>query len=165
MRVWTILAVTAALLGAALAACDDEPDGDADADADADADVEADADADADVEADADVDVEADAELGEGACTNEADLAILGAIDSEAVATTCAMGCVAEAAPAACTDACIATETGLSAPCVACFVALVTCIIDNCVGLCAVAPDGAECDACRREHCVPAFTACSGLPY
>jgi hypothetical protein len=178
LRFMTIAALVAALatIGFLVAGCDDGGDGDADADADADvdADVDADADSDADADADADSDADADADADadtdadsdadglSGACTNEADQAIIDEVDMEAEVTTCAFSCISAEDFEACATECLVTATGLSEACIACFTDMQMCIIDACP-MCLTDSTGTPCLTCRRAECSPAFEACSGI--
>jgi len=64
-------------------------------------------------------------------------------------------GCVAD---------CMASDTGLSAGCSACFGDAGECGMDNCGALCGDAPGSEECNTCIDEHCGAAFETCSGVP-
>ena len=95
-----------------------------------------------------------------GACTNEADLAIIcGAGFSEEVAA-CGTDNLTGGAEAI--AMCVADDIGLSAECSACFGATTQCTIDNCLTDCATDPLGDACATCRAENCDPAFNACAG---
>ena len=138
---------------------------DADGDGDGDGDSDGDSDGDADGDSDADSDIERDVELGDGACTNDADMAILDSLDSEQIATSCAIECIGQPDMETCSANCISNATGLSAECIDCFVGVVMCTVQHCVGFCSVNPESDACVSCRAEHCVPAFEECTGLPY
>ncbi|MDH3655837.1 MAG: hypothetical protein OEN21_16360 [Myxococcales bacterium] len=95
-----------------------------------------------------------------GACTNQADLAILCAAEFPAAAQACGtdnLGAGAEVI-----GACIAEDTGLSDECAVCFGATTQCTIDNCLADCAPDPLGEPCTVCRAENCDPTFNACAG---
>ena len=107
---------------------------------------------------------EGDASEG-GACTNEADMAILAdeAVDVTGEAQTCGLGCLGDDDPGACSAACVAEATGISSDCAGCYGDTVLCSADNCLAECAMDPASEECGACQEEFCLPAFYACTGL--
>jgi hypothetical protein len=96
--------------------------------------------------------------VGAGACTNTADMAVLGSIDVGMVVGDCAMMTLGME-PA--TSNCI-MMSGLSAGCTACFSATVSCTVANCLSQC-IGGDSPACLDCRATNCDPAFAACSGL--
>ena len=98
-------------------------------------------------------------------CTNDDDLAKIEAGDPNGAATTCGLGCLANADPATCSMDCVTKETGLSEGCSGCYVETIVCTIDNCVGDCAVDPSSDACTSCQNTAgCIERFYACSGLP-
>jgi hypothetical protein len=99
-----------------------------------------------------------------GACGNTGDLAIIGATDVGAALYACTLGCASDADPEGCTAACVATDTGLSAGCSACYGALGTCTVASCLTDCAGDPTSSACVDCTTASCGDAFTACSGVP-
>lgn len=95
-----------------------------------------------------------------GACTNAADMTVLGMIDVEMVVGDCAeMNFGMEPG----TKDCITMQTGLSEPCVTCFDNIVQCSVSMCFAECAFSPDSQACIDCRNRKCTPAFVMCSGL--
>jgi hypothetical protein len=100
--------------------------------------------------------------IGEGACTNEADLAALQANDVYAIVPDCAMGCLAGGGEGCVAD-CVQEKTGISDACAQCFQETVDCTLANCLSECLADPNGAPCAACQDEKCGPAFDECSGL--
>ena len=99
----------------------------------------------------------------DGACDNEADLALLegGEIDPEAEAQACAMNCIGE--PPGCATTCIVDETGLSEACAGCFGAMINCAMENCIGQCMENPESEECMQCVEDSCMADFADCSGV--
>ena len=98
-------------------------------------------------------------------CTGDDDLAKIQAGDPNGAATTCGLGCLANADPATCSMECVTTETGLSEGCAGCYVETIVCTIDNCVGECATDPLSEDCTTCQNAAgCIERFYACSGLP-
>lgn len=96
---------------------------------------------------------------GSGACTNTADMTVLGMIDVEMVVGDCAMMTFGRS-PA--TRDCI-MMSGLGMDCSQCFADTVSCTVMNCLLDCAGGETPA-CAACRAANCNAAFEACSGLP-
>lgn len=95
-----------------------------------------------------------------GACTNDADLAIVMSKDVGSIAGACAqMNFGNDAA----TQQCIKDQTGLSDPCIVCFMDTIKCVIANCLTECLSDPNSAACVSCRAAKCDPAFAMCSGL--
>jgi hypothetical protein len=121
-------------------------------------------------------DIKITTDVASGACTNAADLTLLDTADKQAgvktKATTCAMGCLADANPGTCSAACVKKDTGLSDGCSACYATVIVCTITNCVNFCAAAPSSADCVNCQNGKdpstthvdCVTPFYACTGLP-
>ncbi len=106
-----------------------------------------------------------------GACTNEADDALLATEELRdgvtAAATDCGVGCLGEDPDniGACSVACLVAGTGLSAECSTCYAGMVGCTKDFCLDVCLLEPGSDECAACQTEEgCFEAFYACSGLP-
>jgi hypothetical protein len=97
----------------------------------------------------------------EGACTNEADTAIVCDAGFTAAVTACGTSNIGAGAEAIAT--CVADDTGTSAECATCFGETTQCTIDNCIQAgCAADPMGEECTNCRAENCDEAFNACAG---
>lgn len=109
----------------------------------------------------------ADASMSEGntseggACVNVADQAIVNA-GLNTAAEACGRRCFSSQTPE-CHRDCIASQTGLSLACSACWGETIHCTASRCLPQC-LAPDGAECTNCSEENCTPAFRSCSGLP-
>jgi hypothetical protein len=96
-----------------------------------------------------------------GACTNEADLAIVMSKDVAGITGQCGKENFG-AEPK--TSECIKTGTGLSDACVACFAGTVKCVVEKCLNDCLADANSQACKDCRAANCDPAFEACSGLP-
>lgn len=95
-----------------------------------------------------------------GACTTEADVAIIcDSGFSEAVAA-CGTGNLMGGPEAI--AMCVVDETGLSSECSACFGATTQCTIENCLTDCATDPLSDACTTCRAENCDAAFNECAG---
>lgn len=96
-----------------------------------------------------------------GACTNDADTAILTdpAVDIQAVVGDCAQQNFGQE-PA--TYDCI-KMSGLTDACTQCFDDTVQCIFANCLMQCAADPNGQACTDCRAQFCDEPFAMCSGL--
>jgi hypothetical protein len=102
-------------------------------------------------------------EIGEGACTNPADLAqfeTLGEAGLEEAIGGCVAMCFIPDSPGCGT--CISGATGLSEACTACFVEVTECTVASCVAQC-INPASPECAQCREDNCNEAFTMCSGV--
>lgn len=105
-----------------------------------------------------------------GACTNEADLAIIQANDPSGTAGQCGLACLGDADPRACSADCITngkgniTGTGLSDGCSGCYADTIKCAIDNCIPQCLDTASQACADCRENAGCNAAFYACSGLP-
>jgi hypothetical protein len=94
-----------------------------------------------------------------GACTNPADEAVHMNSDVPAGVETCASGCFG--APS-CTRDCIIADVGLSMECTECYVDIIRCTIQNCIGECS-GSDSAACQQCRDDNgCTAEFEMCSG---
>ena len=100
----------------------------------------------------------------EGACTNPADEAVVGAVDIQAETTTCTLGCLSAPDIAQCTADCLATATGLSGECALCYGGSAECGIANCAGECAINQSAPACVSCLQANCIPAFDQCAGVP-
>ncbi|MEO7329482.1 MAG: hypothetical protein ABI193_12940, partial [Minicystis sp.] len=96
-----------------------------------------------------------------GACTNEADLAIVQSKDVAAIVGKCGQDNLGGEPK---TKDCIKAMTGLSDPCVVCFDDTVQCVVAKCFGECIADANSQPCKDCRKANCDPAFEACSGLP-
>ena len=104
-----------------------------------------------------------------GACTNDADQAIMGTdegyANAVAVATSAAIACLTDADIATCVGNQVVADTGLSAECSGCFVEQVICSVQECIAVCAPPNEGSEaCSECRAENCLPLWEPCSGVP-
>lgn len=102
-----------------------------------------------------------------GACTNDADQAIIAETDdpdyeNEAM-DTCTTGCFSEVnsseAFSACYATCLETHGGYSSACASCFGNVVGCQIEYCLSC----NDDDECDQCFAENCLEDFEVCSGI--
>jgi hypothetical protein len=97
----------------------------------------------------------------EGACTNEADTAIVCDAGFTAAVTACGTSNIGGGPEAIAT--CVADDTGVSVECATCFGETTQCTIDNCIQSgCATDPMGEDCTACRAENCDADFAACAG---
>ena len=164
MRNRLVILFAALLLALPLAACGDDDDDTTDTGTVSDA-GDVTPDETPDVTPDETPDVTPD-ETPTGACTGDADLAIIGGgvIDPNAEATTCGLGCLADDDPVACSTTCVVAETGLSTECSGCYAATVGCSIDNCLTECAADPSSEACETCQIDAgCISDFYACSGL--
>jgi|GEM_PF-2235682 len=98
---------------------------------------------------------------GDGACTNDADTAIIMASsDIGSTMSGCAFECFSGGED--CVDTCIINATGLSESCTVCFADMVDCTMSNCALNC-LDPEGAACTQCQETHCIPPFTECAGM--
>lgn len=98
-------------------------------------------------------------------CLNDDDLAILlgGEVDATGEATTCGLGCLGDDDPGACSGACVADATGLSAGCSGCYANTVVCSIQNCLAPCSADPSSEACTTCQTDAgCIDDFNACTG---
>ena len=101
----------------------------------------------------------------EGACTNDADMALdLGVVGEKTsdIATSCYLGGATEdAAYITCATEGLIAETGVSEGCADCYVQNALCAKNNCLVPCLSDPDA--CTECRDENgCTDAFFNCSG---
>lgn len=110
-------------------------------------------------------------EAGDGACTEDSDIAAVCANDINTLAASCGLSCFAqggdEAAQLACNLTCIngMTNPDPSTECVGCYLASVACARMNCTQQCINDPTAEPCIQCRiDEGCTPGFYTCSGLP-
>jgi hypothetical protein len=97
-----------------------------------------------------------------GACTNDADVAVLMAKvnDIQGILSSCAQSSFGKE-PAA--HDCIKQMTGLSDACTTCFSNGLDCAIKNCFSPCLSDATSAACVTCRMKNCDPGFVSCSGL--
>ena len=92
--------------------------------------------------------------LVQGACTNDADLS------RQLAALQTYMPCLQQCQMnPACFATCVATASGVSAPCATCHAQGFFCAVTNCQAVCQT--PSAECEACSREHCGAAYD-CTG---
>jgi len=96
-----------------------------------------------------------------GACTNDADQAVLDDDTLENSMQGCITQCIGK--PVTCLTNCIVDETGLSEECAACFAESVACAMEHCADVCIGNPGSPECKQCRLENCGPALQECSCL--
>ena len=96
------------------------------------------------------------------ACMNDADKAIAADAGAQAKMTTCTKDCYWGGEDIECINACIETETGLSADCSACFGLLAECTVLSCA-VCVVDASTQECADCRNEKCSDPMLECSGI--
>jgi hypothetical protein len=107
------------------------------------------------------VDPAAPQQVGDGACTNEADESVLHGIPTFAdISTNCNISCLGQAAP--CLQNCVANATDLSAACGQCYGAWVTCVSTLCLIQCGVVGED-TCTECRAAFCDPALGDCGGF--
>ena len=107
------------------------------------------------------VDPGAPQQLGDGACTNQADEAVLREIPTFAdISTTCNISCLGQSAP--CLQNCVAAATDFSAACGQCYGAWVTCVSTLCLIQCGLVGED-TCTECRAAFCDPALGACGGF--
>lgn len=101
---------------------------------------------------------------GEGVCQNDTDCPLVENGEARSTASSCGVGCLQDADPAACSEACVVAESGLSADCASCYVAIVECSRENCLVECASDPDSDDCFTCQvANDCRAEFDTCSGL--
>ncbi|MEM9458682.1 MAG: hypothetical protein AAGF11_31185 [Myxococcota bacterium] len=93
------------------------------------------------------------------ACTNEADMAILDAVDEDMIAGDCALQSGGNTQSAI---MCIQEVTGLSDDCTTCFGLVISCVFAECLPQC-FEPSAAECVECRADNCDADFVECSGI--
>mmetsp|Transcript_46319 Transcript_46319/g.116642 ORF Transcript_46319/g.116642 Transcript_46319/m.116642 type:complete len:127 (-) Transcript_46319:25-405(-) len=98
----------------------------------------------------------------DGACNNDADLAVFVKVNNTFHKTmqTCAVKSFGDGDKAA---ACLIKETGLSTGCGGCFGADVTCSAKNCASKCMFAPDSQACLDCVKSNCLPGLLKCTGV--
>jgi hypothetical protein len=102
---------------------------------------------------------------GSGACENAGDCPIVESGSARGAAQSCGLSCLGDPEEETCAEECVVAETDLSADCAGCYVAIVACSRDNCLGECAGAPDSSACFDCQVENdCRSEFDSCSGLP-
>jgi hypothetical protein len=104
--------------------------------------------------------------VGEGACTNEHDLAIIRDPETnvKSRAQNCMIECIAAQDVVECAVSCLQDATELSDDCSACFAGRIDCSISHCIDFCTVSPEGDPCRECMETNgCSTAFEECSGL--
>ena len=101
-------------------------------------------------------------EVPEGACTGSSDTTVLDTADIEGELNNLIFGCFMSPDMGACVADGLASATGLSGECSACFGDNFACVFGSCQAQCST-PGSPECDACAAESCTPAFDECSGL--
>ncbi len=113
-----------------------------------------------------------------GACQNDEDRPILAGetgVDVDAEVPTCAQGLLMGGLSPADEEfpvrvgECLATATGLSAACAACYGANADCSADSCLAKCLGTQTAPACVDCRcgrtgPTNCIQAFVDCSGVP-
>jgi hypothetical protein len=101
----------------------------------------------------------------EGACVNEADLALYASFDANAEWNKCVpgdpygQGCGVDED---CNTQCVHDNTDISLDCSRCFAELVTCLVGSCAVLCAEQPPTDECFECISTNCAPGYSECFG---
>lgn len=99
--------------------------------------------------------------VGDGACTNDEDAAILSDHNMMEDTMHCSIGCAGQGE--VCAQNCMAERTDLSAECRSCWVLLGQCVVANCMQFCLSGDAGIECGDCTVEFgCSAEFTDCSG---
>jgi hypothetical protein len=94
------------------------------------------------------------------ACTNAEDLAVVCDLGFADEVETCARDAIGD--PGA-TAPCLVENTGVSADCASCYGAVVMCIFDQCVHVCAPVQNSQACEGCQAEYgCDTLLTDCSG---
>ena len=97
---------------------------------------------------------------GEGACTNEPDLALVQSDAFGEAVSECGASCPGY--DGECTAECLQGTTTVSSACGLCYGAVFECIVTQCADICGAGPEA--CEACGIEAgCTPDFVACSGL--
>jgi len=100
----------------------------------------------------------------DGVCQNDTDCSLVRSGQARSTASTCGIGCIGDDDEAQCGADCVVAESGLTADCAACYVAIVNCSRDNCLVECASDPEGADCFDCQVTNgCRADFDECSGL--
>lgn len=105
-------------------------------------------------------DVKSDVATKSGACTNDADMAIVQSQDLNGIAGDCFKSSGLDAKK---TTACIKQKTGLSDGCVVCFSGVVDCGFQKCMMDCISDSSAPGCTTCLGKNCKPTFDTCSGL--
>ena len=91
------------------------------------------------------------------ACTNTGDLALVCDPSFMDEVEACADPAGVLVAP------CLVQNTGVSPACASCYGTAVRCIVENCLHLCATAPDSQECEDCSVESgCIARLDECTG---
>lgn len=83
------------------------------------------------------------------ACTNSDDLALVCAPGWSDAVGECAR---AESGDPDGTTNCLVENSGISEACASCYGAATGCVLNNCIGECATAPDSEACNDCRVEN-------------
>jgi len=105
-------------------------------------------------------------EPSNGACDNDADESVLGALgdDLDDIVGSCALGCLLSSDVSTCGAECVEDDTNLSNGCSNCFGEIIGCTAENCAFQCGLDSAGAACAECREDNCNDAFETCAGIP-
>jgi len=95
-----------------------------------------------------------------GACTNDADLAIVQMPSFEEDLVACAIGAVADPED---TAMCLVDMHGLSEQCAACYGAVTGCSATHCITPCSEDEDSPECRSCVADNCQDGLDSCTGF--
>ncbi|MDD5309111.1 MAG: hypothetical protein PHU25_17500 [Deltaproteobacteria bacterium] len=116
----------------------------------------------ADADSDGDTDTLTDTDTGSDS-DGDTDSNALSGASMTIVMTTCTQGCLMSPDLAKCVADCAADETGVSAPCAACFGQFAGCTAQHCATPC-LNPVSAACSECQQTAgCTPGLTTCSGI--
>jgi hypothetical protein len=100
----------------------------------------------------------------DGVCQNDTDCPLVRSGQARSTASTCGIGCIGDADEPQCGADCVVAESGLTAACAACYVAIVDCSREHCLVECASDPESTDCFDCQvANDCRSAFDDCSGL--
>ena len=101
--------------------------------------------------------------MGEGACTNAADLAVIETADVAQLSQDAAFACLQGfSVDLDCATQKIAEDSGMSMDCAYCFGEQAVCVAANCAFQC-FDPNSSSCENCRNENCTPLFEPCAGI--
>ncbi|MSP71831.1 MAG: hypothetical protein EXR76_06570 [Myxococcales bacterium] len=110
------------------------------------------------------IDPAAPHQVGEGACTNDADDTVMRENRRwRDVGSACGLACLGQMMQQPCVNACVVTQTGLSARCSGCYGAWVSCVGALCIIPCGFNDDAVDCAECRERLCDVPLEICGGF--